>query len=173
MIAINTDNRNDILKFCNFTVEIPELVTRKMYGTLIMSHEQNIVIREFSNIRNQKSTLANKMPVLIKSKYPINIHSNDIELTINPLKGITERKIMYSKFSDEFIEKLVAAAKKHDFLEDVDITDYVLLILAAITTFILPITCGLCFYCIKSSELYQRFKESRMKKVMTELNEQR
>jgi hypothetical protein len=173
MTAIKDDDQSKIITKCNFTSETPELVTRTLEGILIMNHDKNVVIREYGNVKSQKLTITNKAPVLIKTMYPLSVHSNELELTINPLKDITERKITYTRYSDDFIDKIVKEAAKHDFLEDVDISDYILLVLAAIVTFIFPITCGMCLYCIKSSELYQRFKESRASKAIQEINEER
>jgi hypothetical protein len=172
MLSVTTNNYNGILKHCNFTSETPELITRTQEGILVMNHDKNLIIKEITDARNPKLTLSNKTPVLIQTPQPLVVQSSELEMTIYPSKTQVEQRITYSRLTEDFINKMVASALKHDFLSDIGISDYIVLCMAVVLTVILPVTCGLCITCVKSTEMYHRFKESRAGKALKSVSEQ-
>jgi hypothetical protein len=165
-LALNNDDQKEILKNCNFSAVVPELVTRTQNGILIMNTDKNLIIKELSETKRSKSTLSSKTPVLIRSNYPINIHSNELELTIKPLKKTVEFKVIYSRYKDDFIDGIVASALKHDILSEMNYLDYALIILALVLILTTPIVCCLCIRCIKGSEIYEKVKNSRARTII-------
>jgi hypothetical protein len=172
MLSITNNNYDGNLKHCNFTSETPELITRTQEGILVMNHDKNLIIKEITDARNPKLILSNKTPVLIQTPQPLVVQSSELEMTIYPSKTRVERRITYSRLTEDFIDKMVASAIKHDFLSDIGISDYIVLCMAIIITVVLPITCGLCITCVKSTEMYHRFKESRAGKALKNVSEQ-
>jgi hypothetical protein len=172
-LALTTDDKNDLIKHCNYTIEVPELVTRTLFGILVMNSDKNLIIKEVNTAKNAKIMSPTKTPVLIRTNNPIYVHSKDLEITIKPLKEIIERKIVYSRYSDDFIQEMVSAARKHDWFQDLDYLDYMVLSSVLALIFIIPVVCGMCIICMKNTACCQRMQNLPFRKIFKAVDQGR
>lgn len=150
---IETDKTTEILAHCNFTTQHNvEEVVRTELGVLV--NTPDVLVKEVNPYdKSVKNILPRKAPVHIITNELLQIHIQNKDLYMRPVAGVEERKITYTRYTDEFIQKIQAKAHKSDLLEEY-IEDYLLdSILGLLMIIILPITIFLCGDRLKNMQI--------------------
>lgn len=144
MKNIETNNTEAILAHCNFTSqnEIPAIIRTEL-GVLVS--DQNAKIKELNpSDKNVKFILQQKAPVHIITSDLLFVSLNNKDIYLRPTKEGSERKITYTKFSEDFVTRMQKKAQNKEMLNEY-LEDYLIdTIFGIILVIIVPITLILC-----------------------------
>ena len=164
--AIVKDDFDNVLKYCNFTHTKAQPVWRTNTGVLIMDTDMSLSVQELTKTDNQlKSYLPNKFPVHIVSNHNLGIQFKDKHIIFRPAENNSVTSITYTYLTEEFIHSMVKSADLSDILVDLTANEYIDIIYLMLFIVLVPIILTLCCIGIKRSDMWDKCKESKARKI--------
>ena len=172
-LALESNDLTKMLTHCNFTYTEPELATRTQSGLLIMNDNKILVIKEYGKDQKMKSTIPNKTPVLIITDLTVSISTGNIDLLFEPVFNVSERQILYTYLSPEFIKGMKWSAKMRGLFQNVGHNEILHLFTLIVLLIITPITIILCGLNIKNPACCRQLKMAKANKVVNKMGDVR
>jgi hypothetical protein len=142
-----------IIRYCNFSTKrnMQEIV-RTTRGILFTGDK--VKVKELGPInKNLLAILPEKRPLHITTSAILQTTLKGKEVTIRPASSNVTRKLTFTKFTDEFIQRMKNSAQQSELLKDY-LDDYIEdTIYAAILLLLTPITLLLCLAKVKETSL--------------------
>jgi hypothetical protein len=146
-----------IIKYCNFSTKknIQEIV-RTTRGILFTGDK--VKVKEIGPLnKNLLAILPEKRPLHITTSAILQTTLKGKEVTIRPASSNVTRKITFTKYTDEFIQKMKNSAQQSELLNEY-LDDYIEdTVYAAILLLLTPITLILCITKIREMSLKDWF----------------
>jgi len=159
---------DNLVKYCNFTRNIPIPVTRTKNGILLMG--KTATVRLLNTDQTVFKTVDKPLPILISTNKIIELTMNGTVTKIHPTQLVSKEEINDIWLTDEDISKIENSLKIDELVEGMELEDWVDLVLIFLVTVILPALAVLCKKYIQTSDYWIN---KNLREVKIELPEKR
>ena len=155
---LELDDITNIIHYCNFTKSTPHVGTVLPHGgLLIQGHDRTELI-------SGTNKLQNKLPLVVYSPDILTIKEGDEDFIFAPAITVENLIIVESKISEKDIEKLKSNYEWKQMIKDVDLDEYIDLILIILQILLIPLIIISFYLAIKQKNLLKSIDVRKLTK---------